>query len=127
MPWHLQHVSPLGNLPPVLDGGFDGKFRQRPVGFLSAPDPLAEDNNSAADQGTKKAVNGWVELWHGLSGSIGFAVGYIVMTLFYILRPRAWPNIADHSQIVRFVSSFIFNGFAGIIRAGASMGVGLRS
>ena len=38
-----------------------------------------------------------------------------------------WPNIEDHSQIVRFVSSLIAHGFEGIVRAGISMGVVLHA
>jgi hypothetical protein len=38
-----------------------------------------------------------------------------------------WPNIEDHSQIVRFVSSFIACGFEGISRAVRLMGVVLVS
>jgi hypothetical protein len=34
----------------------------------------------------------------------------------------SWPNIADHSQIVRFVSSFIADGFVGISRGWDFMG-----
>jgi hypothetical protein len=36
-------------------------------------------------------------------------------------------NIKDHSQIVRFVSRFIADGFVGISRGRALMGVGLHS
>jgi hypothetical protein len=43
------------------------------------------------------------------------------------MRFKHRPNIEDHSQIVRFVSSFISDEFAGIVRAGASRGVVLPS
>lgn len=36
-------------------------------------------------------------------------------------------EIEDHSQIARFVSSFIANGFDGKVRAGMAMGVVLHS
>jgi hypothetical protein len=38
-----------------------------------------------------------------------------------------WANIVDHSQIVRFVSSFIADGFEGISRIGTLTGVDLHS
>jgi hypothetical protein len=40
---------------------------------------------------------------------------------------RGCPNIEDHSQIVRFVSSFISDSLMGKVRAGAFMGVVLPS
>jgi hypothetical protein len=38
-----------------------------------------------------------------------------------------WPNSEDHSQIVRFVSSFIANDFVGKVRTMVLMGVVLPS
>ena len=41
-----------------------------------------------------------------------------------VLRSES-QNIEDHSQIVRFVSTYIADGLMGIVRAGESMGVDL--
>ena len=40
---------------------------------------------------------------------------------------RCSANIADHSQIVRFISTFISGSLVGKVRAGGSMGVVLLS
>lgn len=45
----------------------------------------------------------------------------------YSVYVTAMGEIEDHSQIARFVSSFIANGFDGKVRAGMAMGVVLHS
>jgi hypothetical protein len=51
------------------------------------------------------------------------AISPIMLQMCFI--PSA--NIEDHSQIVRFVSSFISDSLMGKVRAGAFMGVVLPS
>ncbi len=92
MPGQLQVISLLGNVSPILNGCLDGKLGQCSPLLLAAGNPLGDNNRTAANEGTKKSVNGWVELWHGLAGSIGFAVGYIGVTLIYMWWPLLWPN-----------------------------------
>jgi hypothetical protein len=61
--------------------------------LLAAIERLAEQNEPPSNQGTDKAVNGWVEFYHGMSGIIGVVIGYILVTLIYLRWPGLWPNV----------------------------------
>jgi hypothetical protein len=63
------------------------KFSKMSSVLLAAIEPLTEQNEAPSDEGTDKAVNGWVEFYHGMSGVIEVVIGYVLVTLVYL----RWP------------------------------------
>lgn len=62
-----------------------------------------------------------------LSSCEAFSGGQVILYSWPITYFDLWPNSEGHSQVVRFVSSLIADGFVGIARTSAFMGVGLHA
>jgi hypothetical protein len=90
-------VNHLHNSPPLMVKISNVNNLSNPGHFRELVN-IREGNISGLDEGND-----------GLNHAVGMALG--------------WQNIEDHSQIVRFVSSFIAHGFVGISRGLDFMGV----